>query len=259
VYGRMTGWGQAGPLARTAGHDINYIALSGALEPVGPAGAPPAAPLNMLGDFGGGGLLLAYGLLAALVEARSSGAGQVVDAAIVDGAALFTTMLHGQRLAGRWRDERCANLLDGGAPFYSTYECADGRFVAVGALEPKFFEALMDGLGPAVGDEFRGLDRFDQQNWPALRAAFEKLFATRSRDDWAQVFDKTDACVTPVLSPPEAAVHAHARARDAFLDIAGAVLPAPAPRFSRSTLDPPSAPPVPGAHTAEVLRDWQPP
>jgi alpha-methylacyl-CoA racemase len=250
VFARMTGWGQDGPLAATAGHDIDYIAISGALFPVGRAGERPVPPVNFLGDFGGGGMLLALGVLAALVERARSGLGQVVDAAMVDGSALLTSFLYGLRAAGGWQDARGVNLLDGGAPFYDTYETADGLHVGVGALEPKFYAELLAGLGLADA----GLPgQHDRAGWPVLRERFAAMFLTRTRDEWAEVFAGTDACVAPVLGPAEAPGHPHALARDAFIEVGGLVQPAPAPRFSRSAAGRPAAPPRPGADTDAVL------
>jgi alpha-methylacyl-CoA racemase len=250
VYARMTGWGQEGPLALAAGHDIDYIAVSGALHPIGRAGERPVPPLNLVGDFGGGGLLLALGVLAALLERERSGLGQVVDAAMVDGSALLTSFLYGLRASGAWQDERGVNLLDGGAPFYDTYRTADGRYVAVGALEPKFYAELLAGLGLSA-DDLPG--QYDRAGWPVLRQRFAELFATRTRDQWAEAFTGSDACVAPVLSPAEAPDHPHNTARGTFADIGGLVQPAPAPRFGRSPAGPPSPPPRPGADTDTVL------
>jgi alpha-methylacyl-CoA racemase len=246
----MTGWGQDGPLAPTAGHDIDYIAISGALSPIGRAGEPPVPPINFVGDFGGGGMLLALGILAALVERASSGLGQVVDAAMVDGSALITSFLYGMRATGAWQDQRGSNLLDGAAPFYDTYVCADGGCVAVGALEPQFYAALLAGLGLDAA----GLPaQHDRARWPELRERFAAAFAARSRDEWAEVFAGTDACVSPVLSMAEAPVHPHATARNAFVEVGGIVQPAPAPRFGRTGAANPAAPPRPGADTDAVL------
>ena len=250
IFGRMTGWGQDGPLAPTAGHDIDYIAISGALSPIGRAGEPPVPPINFVGDFGGGGMLLALGILAALVERASSGLGQVVDAAMVDGSALITSFLYGMRATGAWQDQRGSNLLDGAAPFYDTYVCADGGCVAVGALEPQFYAALLAGLGLDAA----GLPaQHDRARWPELRARFAAAFAARSRDEWAKVFAGTDACVSPVLSMAEAPAHPHATARNAFVEVGGIVQPAPAPRFGRTGAAAPAAPPRPGADTDAVL------
>jgi alpha-methylacyl-CoA racemase len=252
VYARMTGWGQDGPLAARAGHDIDYIALSGALAPVGRAGERPVPPLNLVGDFGGGGMLLAVGVLAALVERGRSGRGQVIDAAMVDGSALLTSFIHGLRAAGLWSDERGTNLLDSGAPFYDTYATADGGHVAVGALEPQFYAALLDGLGLADA----GLPaQHDRSGWPELRRRLTEVFAQRTRDEWAQVFTGTDACVAPVLGLGEAAGHPHAVARASFIEVGGLTQPAPAPRFARSATGIPAPPPRPGADTDPVLAD----
>ncbi len=252
VYGRMTGWGQDGPLATTAGHDIDYIAISGALSMIGRAGQPPVPPVNLLGDFGGGGMLLALGVLAALLERERSGRGQVVDAAMVDGSALLTAFVYGLRAAGAWQDERGVNLLDTGAPFYDTYRTADGGYVAVGALEAKFYAALLAGLGLS-GADLPG--QHDRAGWPVLRARFAEAFASRTRDEWAEVFAGSDGCVAPVLSPAEAPGHPHNAARGAFADIGGVVQPAPAPRFGRSPAAVPAAPPRPGADTDAVLAE----
>jgi alpha-methylacyl-CoA racemase len=250
VFARMTGWGQDGPLAATAGHDIDYIAISGALYPIGRAGERPVPPLNLVGDFGGGGMLLALGVLAALVERQRSGLGQVVDAAMVDGSALLTSFLYGLRAGGGWQDQRGVNLLDGGAPFYDTYETADGGHVAVGALESRFYAELLAGLGLSDAD-LPG--QHDRAGWPVLRERFASVFRERSRDEWAQVFAGTDGCVAPVLSMAEAPVHPHNTARGVFTDVGGLVQPAPAPRFSRSAAGQPEPSPRPGADTDTVL------
>jgi alpha-methylacyl-CoA racemase len=250
VFARMTGWGQEGPLASTAGHDIDYIGISGALAPIGRAGERPVPPLNLVGDFGGGGMLLAVGVLAALVERERSGRGQVVDAAMVDGSALLTSFIYGMRATGTWRDQRGSNMLDGGAPWYDTYETADGGYVAVGAIEPQFYAALLDGLGLA-GADLPG--QLDPSGWPELRRRFAEVFASRGRDEWAEVFAGTDACVAPVLSMAETAGHPHAVARNAFIDVGGVTQPAPAPRFGRSAAGQPTPPPRPGADTDAVL------
>jgi len=251
VYARMTGWGQDGPLAPTAGHDIDYIAISGALSLVGRAGERPVPPVNLVGDFGGGGMLLAIGVLAALLERERSGQGQVVDAAMVDGSALLTTIFHGLRARNSWRDERGANLIDGGAPFYDTYQTADGEYLAVGALEPAFYAALLTGLGLA---DYADLpDRNDPANWPALRERFRTVIAQRTRAEWTEVFAGSDACVAPVLSLPEASKAPHNIARGTFAEVGGLTQPAPAPRFSRTPAGPPRPPPLPGADTDAVL------
>jgi alpha-methylacyl-CoA racemase len=252
IYARMTGWGQRGPLAPVAGHDIDYIAISGALDPIGRAGQRPVPPLNLVGDFGGGGMLLALGVLAALVERARSGLGQVIDAAMVDGSALLTSFLYGLRATGGWQDERGSNLLDGGAPFYDTYQTADGRYVAVGALEPQFYAALLAGLGLADA----GLPaQYDRAGWPLLRQRFTEAFARRSRDEWAEAFAGTDACVAPVLGLAEAPGHPHAVVREAFIEVGGLTQPAPAPRFSRSAPRLPAPPPRPGADTDAILAE----
>jgi alpha-methylacyl-CoA racemase len=250
IFARMTGWGQDGPLAPTAGHDIDYIAISGALGIVGRAGESPVPPVNLLGDFGGGGMLLALGILAALLERNSSGLGQVVDAAMVDGSALLTSFIYGMRAAGSWQDKRGSNTLDGGAPFYDTYATSDGQYMAVGALEPQFYAALLTGLGLTDA----GLPaQHDLAGWPVLRQRFAAAIASRTRAEWVQVFDGTDACVSPVLNLAEAPVHPHAVARNAFVEVAGISQPAPAPRFGRTQAAVPAAPPRLGADTDAVL------
>ncbi|WP_102223608.1 CaiB/BaiF CoA transferase family protein [Acidimangrovimonas sediminis] len=230
VYGRMTGWGQAGPLASSAGHDINYIALTGALHAIGGAEGP-VPPLNLLGDFGGGGMYLAFGMVCALLEAARSGRGQVVDAAITDGTAHLMAMIGSMAAAGQWQDRRAANLLDGAAPYYTTYRCACGGFVAVGALEPQFYAELLRLTGL---EDTELPDRADRGNWPALHALFAEVFATRPRDDWAAEMEGTDACVAPVLTLAEAPSHPHNLARSTHAEIDGIVQPMPAPRLSRT-------------------------
>jgi alpha-methylacyl-CoA racemase len=253
VYARMTGWGQEGPLAPRAGHDINYIALSGALEPLGRAGERPHAPINLLGDFAGGGMLLAVGVLAALHERVTSGRGQVVDVAMVDGAALLTSALHGMRAQGVWADERGTNLLDGGAPFYDAYLTRDGGYMSVGALERRFYRQLLEGLGLA---NVELPDQMDRAGWPELRARLAEAFLTRTRAEWAEVFAGLDGCVAPVLSPAEAPAEPHNRARGTFVPVGGRLQPAPAPRFSRSVVAVPGPAPLPGTDTRTALLDW---
>ncbi len=231
VYARMTGWGQDGPLAARAGHDIDYIALAGALWPIGREGDAPVPPLNLVGDFGGGGMLLAFGVVAALYEAARSGVGQVVDAAMLDGAASLTTMLHGMWMAGAWAPTRGTNLLDSGAPFYEVYETADGGHVAVGAIEPQFYEALLRGLGLDEADLGAQSDR---ARWPETKARFAQVFRTKTRDEWTAVFETVDACVAPVLAPWEAGEHPHNRARRTFVVRGGMPQPGAVPRFSRT-------------------------
>jgi len=253
VYARMTGWGQDGPLADRAGHDINYIALSGVLHAVGNAGGKPVPPLNLVGDFGGGSMFLVLGVLAALWERERSGTGQVVDAAMVDGVSALAQMFWSLRACGLWSDQRGSNLLDSGAPFYDTYACADGRYVAVGALEPQFYAALLEGLGLTEATLPGQLDR---AGWPVLRQRFTDAFASRSRDEWVAVFEGTDACVAPVLSFAEVPAHPHIAARGTVITLGGVPQAAPAPRFSRTCPDQPAPPPKPGADTAAVLADW---
>jgi alpha-methylacyl-CoA racemase len=252
VYGRMTGWGQDGPLATAAGHDINYIGIAGALEPIGRAGERPVPPLNLLGDFGGGGLVLAMGILAALYERTTSGEGQVVDASMVDGAALLTTSLHGMAAAGLWGGGRGDNMLDGGAPFYDTYETADGKYVAVGAIEMRFWGDLVGVLGLDPADLPLHVDK---TQWPKLREILAAAIGKHTRDDLVARAEGTDACLTPVLSPQEAAGHPHNAARGTFVEIGGMVQPAPAPRFGRTPPETPEAPRPKGSDTEAVLAE----
>lgn len=254
VYGRMTGWGQQGPLAHTAGHDLTYLAASGVLHGLGPAGGPPVPPVNLLGDYGGGGMLLVGGVLAALWRAQRTGSGQVVDAAIVDGAALLATQLYGMRADRLWSDERGTNLLDGGAPCYSVYRAADGGHLAVGPLEPEFYAEFLRRLGL---DPDRTPPQYDVAQWPRLRQLIADRLATRTRDEWAEVFGDSDACVAPVLSAEEAPAHPQLAARDVYIDVDGVRQPAPAPRFSGTPAGPPRLPPpYPGEHTRQELTDW---
>ena len=251
IYGRMTGWGQAGPLAERAGHDINYIARTGALHGVGPATGPPQVPLNLLGDFGGGGLLLAFGVLAALHERQQSGRGQVVDAAIIDGVASFMAMPYSLLASGMWQDARGVNPLDGSAPDYGVYETSDGKWLAVGALEPRFFELLVTGLGLTDLP-----DRSDPRHRATIRRRFAERIRERTRDEWVAVFEGTDACVAPVLSMREAPNDPHLAARQTYLNRDGVVQPAAAPRFSRTPGRAGATPSGAGADTVEALYDW---
>lgn len=254
VYGRMTGWGQDGPLAERAGHDIGYIAVTGALGMAGPAEGPPYAPANLLGDYAGGSLYLVIGILAALQHARrEDGAGQVVDAAIVDGTSHLTAMIQGMRAAGRWQDRRAANLLDGGCPFYGTYATSDGGFMAVGALEPKFYAEFTRLLG--VEDQAPLRD--DLAAWGELRDAIAARFASRTREEWTRVFQDSDACVAPVLSLAEAPAHPHLAARGTYVEHGGITQPAPAPRFSVTPTAVAAGPALPGAHAEQIARDWE--
>ena len=252
AYGRITGWGQAGPLAHAAGHDINYIALSGALHAIGTEAGGPTVPLNLIGDFGGGGMLLAFGLVCAVLEARGSGMGQVVDAAMADGAAALMAMIYGMAGNGQWTDRRQANLLDGGAPYYGTYRCADGKWVAVGALEPQFYALLLDTLGLA-DPAFR--IQSDRSMWPPLRTALADAFARRTRQEWCDILQGTDACFAPVLDLAEAPSHPHNASRGTFVERDGIVQPAPVPRFSRTEAALRSSPPRPGEHGRAILAE----
>lgn len=252
VYGRMTGWGQDGPLAERAGHDVSYIALTGALGLIGRPGEPPAVPANLLGDYAGGSLYLVVGVLAALHHARATGTGQVVDAAIVDGTAHLSAMIHGMLSAGAWQDRRAANLLDGGCPYYGTYETADGGYMAVGALEERFSAQFLRLLG--LDDLLDA--RADLRRWPELRARIAERFRDRTREEWTVVFEDSDACVAPVLSLREAPRHPHLAARGTFTDHRGITQPAPAPRFSATPTAVRTGPALPGADTEAVARDW---
>jgi len=254
VYGRITGWGQHGPLALSAGHDINYLALTGMLQAMGRADAPPAPPLNLVADFGGGAMMLAFGVLCAVFAAQQSGRGQVVDAAMVDGAALLGAMLYGFKQYGAWSTEREANLLDGGAPFYDSYACADGKFITIGAIEPQFYGLLLKLTGV---DDPAYLSQMTVSGWPDLKKKFAALFATKTREAWCSILENTDVCFAPVLDMAEAPQHPHNVARNNFIQIDGVTQPAPAPRFS---LTPPavSMPPSrPGEHSHQILQDWK--
>ena len=252
VYGRLTGWGQDGPYSQAAGHDIDYIALAGALEPLGRAGEPPTPPINVLGDFAGGGMLLAYGIACALVERAESGHGQVVDAAMVDGAATMLTPFYGARASGFW-GPRGTNHLDSGAPFYDTYETADGQWIAVGAVEPHFYAELVRRIG---ADDLDVAQQYERSTWPATKTRLAEIFRTRTRAEWCADLEMTDACFSPVLSPVEAPMHPHAVARNAFLHINGVPQPAPAPRFSRTPADVPDGPTHIGDDTDAALSAW---
>jgi alpha-methylacyl-CoA racemase len=254
VYGRMTGWGQTGPYAQQAGHDITYLAVAGALHPIGRRGEAPVPPLNLVGDFGGGGMLLAFGLVSALLAARTSGQGQVVDAAIVDGTAALTAMMHGMLAEGSWTTERGHNVLDSGCPYYDVYRCSDGEYVAVGALEDKFFATLTQGLGLSDRPEF-GEDRVDPARWPAIRERLSTVFGSAPREHWAALFAGTDACVAPVLSLTEATRDPHNADRTVFTDAPGFAQPSPAPRFDRTPTAPPGTAPHSGENTRTVLAE----
>ncbi len=253
VYGRMTGWGQDGPLAAAAGHDVNYISLAGAQAHIGRAGAEPTPPLNLVGDFGGGGLLLAYGLVCGILAASRGGRGQVVDAAMVDGAATLMTMMWAFRAMGIWDDARGTNILDSGAPWYDVYECADGGFVSIGAIEPQFYAELLERIGLA-GAELPS--QMDRSGWPELRRRFKEVFATRTRAEWCERLEGSDACFAPVLPMAEAAEHPHMKARGTFVESDGVVQPGPSPRFSSTPGAIRRPPPWPGEHTDEVLSEW---
>ncbi len=253
VYGRMTGWGQDGPLAKTAGHDIDYIALSGALWSVGRAEDRPVPPLNLVGDFGGGGMLLAFGLVCAILEARKSGKGQVVDAAMVDGAASLMTMTFAFHQLGWWQEQRGVNILDTGAHFYEVYETKDAKWFAIGAIEAQFYAELLKVVG-LDGEDLPA--QMDRGSWPEMKERFAAVFRTKTRDEWAELFAGTDACGAPVLSPWEAHHHPHNAARDTFVEVAGVVQPGPVPRFSRTEAGISRPPPVAGQDTEEVLSAW---
>jgi alpha-methylacyl-CoA racemase len=253
VYGRMTGWGQDGPLAKAAGHDLNYIALSGALHAIGRPDSPPPPPLNLVGDFGGGGLLLAYGIACALVERSRSGKGQVVDAAMVDGASALMAIIYGAHASGWWRDERQANMLDGGAHFYDCYETKDGKYVSIGSIEPQFYAKLLELTGLA-GEALP--QQMDRAGWQPMKKRFAEIFRSKTRDEWCRIMEGTDVCFAPVLSLAEAPEHPHIKARRTFVEVAGARQPAPAPRFSRTPGAIERPPANAGEHTEPALADW---
>lgn len=253
VYGRMTGWGQFGPLAHAAGHDLNYIALTGALWATGREGQPPAPPLNLIGDYGGGALYLAFGLLAGVIHARASGEGQVVDVAMTDGAASLTSMFWGMRASGIWRDQRDANLLDGGAHFYDCYETSDGKWVSIGSIEPQFYALLLQKAGiedPAFQNQM------DPRGWKELSARIADVFRTKTRDEWTALMEGTDVCFAPVLDWNEAAAHPHNVARETFVEVEGVMQPAPAPRFSKTPGAIRSVAPKPGQHADDIRAAW---
>ncbi len=251
VYGRMTGWGQTGPYAPAAGHDINYIALAGALHAYGRAGEKPTPPINMVGDFGGGGMMLAYGMVCAILSARTTGAGQVIDCAMTEGAAVLMGMIWGFRGLGAWQDERGVNLLDTGAHFYDSYECADGRFVSIGSIEPQFYALLRQLTGLDADPDFDA--QMDSRRWGPLKEKLTALFKSRPRDHWCRLMEMTDVCFAPVLSMAEAPEHPHNKARGAFAEVGGMMQPMPAPRYSATATATPSPAPAAGSHTAEVL------
>jgi len=253
VYGRMTGWGQTGPLATAAGHDINYIALTGALHAIGRKGETPVPPLNLVGDFGGGALYLAFGMACGLFEAQRSGKGQVIDCAMTDGAASLMSMFYGFKAMGMWSDAKGENLLDGGAHFYDTYETADGKWVAIGSIEPQFYALLLEKAGLSDPDFQAQMDR---SKWPSLKEKIAGVIATQTRDHWNKLMEGTDVCYAPVLSLAEAPNHAHNKARATFVEIDGVVQPAPAPRFSRTKPEIQGAAPTAGQHNDQVLGDW---
>ncbi|MFK7915192.1 MAG: CaiB/BaiF CoA transferase family protein [Pseudomonadales bacterium] len=253
VYGRMTGWGQEGPMAQAAGHDINYIGLSGALHGIGRAGERPVPPLNLVGDFGGGGMLLAFGMVCALLEAQKSGTGQVVDAAMVDGASSLMSMFFSMAAVGRFTDQRGTNLLDGGAHFYDTYETSDGEHVCIGSIEPQFYALLVEKAG-LDGEQFK--PQMDPSEWPKLKAELMRVFKTKSRAQWCEIMEGTDVCFAPVLSIFEAPEHPHAKARNSYVTVDGIVQPAPAPRFDRTVAEVSHAAPKPGADSQSVLGDF---
>ncbi|NML61089.1 CoA transferase [Massilia sp. RP-1-19] len=253
VYGRVTGWGQDGPLSQAAGHDLNYIALTGMLRAMGREGEPPSPPLNLVGDFGGGAMMLAFGVVCAVLESRKSGKGQVVDAAMTDGAALLGAMMYGFRAHGSWGLKREANLLDGGAPFYDTYGCADGKFISIGSIEPQFYALLLRLTG--VTDRAFNT-QMKRSEWPSLKKKFAAMFGTRTRDAWCELMEGTDVCFAPVLDMDEAPRHPHNRARRTFVEVDGVTQPAPAPRFSRTAPELDVPPAAPGQHGADILADW---
>ncbi len=259
VFGRMTGWGQSGPYASTAGHDINYIALAGVLAHLGREGEKPTPPINLVGDFGGGGMLLAFGVVCALLESQRSGTGQVVDAAMVDGAASLMMMIWGFKAMGIWSDERGTNLLDTAAHFYDTYECSDGKFISIGSIEPQFYAELLQHtpLESTYTDQGAELPhQMDRAHWPEMKSRLTEIFASKTRDEWNEIMEGTDICFAPVLTMDEAAQHPHNVERETFIDVAGITQPAPAPRFDRTPGEVQRPPAHPGQHTDEILAEW---
>ena len=254
VYGRMTGWGQTGPLAQAAGHDLNYIALTGSLGSMGRPGEPPAPPLNLIGDYGGGAMFLAVGLLAGLMRAKTTGEGQVIDAAMTDGSALLMAMFHDLKSFGMWRDERGANFLDGAAPFYDTYECADGKYISIGSIEPQFYALLLEKTGLTDDPDFAAQMKFG--DWPSMKRKLATIFKSKTRDAWDKIMEGTDVCYAPVMSFSEAPKHPHNVARETFIDVNGQTQPGAAPRFRGVSHHPTRPAPMPGEHTEEVLSDW---
>ncbi len=253
IFGRMTGWGQDGPMAHAAGHDLNYIALTGMLHSMGRADQPPTPPLNLVGDFGGGGMMLAFGVVCAVLEAQKSGKGQVVDAAMTDGASVLGAMMYGFNASGMWSNERYSNLLDGGAHFYDCYECADGRYVSIGSIEPQFYALLLEKTG--INDpEFE--HQMDKTKWASLKEKIATVIKTKTRDEWSQIMEGTDVCFAPVLNVPEAVAHPHNVARKTYVEVEGVPQPAPAPRFSRTEATIQRPPAQAGEHTEEALKEW---
>ena len=253
IYGRMTGWGQSGPYAPLAGHDINYIALTGALHGLGRAGEKPTAPVNYLGDYGGGGMMLAFGMVSAFLAVKNGASGQVIDCAMTDGTAVLTSVIWGLHADGLWEDERGVNLLDGGAHFYDSYETQDGKYVSIGSIEPKFYALLLEKTGLTDDPDFAA--QLDKTKWPALSEKLTALFKTKTRDEWCEIMEGTDICFAPVLSLSEAPNHPHNAVRETFVEVGGAVQPAPAPRFSVTQAEPPRQSPQVGDDTASVLKD----
>ena len=254
VYGRVTGWGQSGPLAQAAGHDINYLGITGALSAIGSEMSGPVPPLNMVADFGAGGMMLTTGILAALLQVKATGRGQVVDAAMTDGVPLLMGSALTLRATGRWNEDRYNNLVDGGAYFYSTYECADGRWIALGAIEPQFHKLLLEKLGLTDAPEFQ--NPMNSENWGVAKSRLAAVFITHDQTHWRELLENTDACFAPVLTMSEAPQHPHNVARETFIEIEGTLQAAPAPRFSVTPSDTPTAPPLPGEHNDEALQGW---
>jgi len=253
VYGRMTGWGQSGPLSQAAGHDINYISLTGVLHAIGSAGEPPVPPLNLVGDYGGGAMFLALGLVCALLETQQSGQGQVIDAAMTDGSALLMTLFYSLQTQGQWTTRRGSNLLDGGAPYYGVYQTSDGKYISVGSIEPRFYTALLEKAGL---DEMDVETQNDFRRWPEMKERLAEVFKARSREEWCDLMEGTDVCFAPVLDFQEAPAHPHNRARGTYIEVEGHVQPAPAPRFSRTPSAVRFAPRKPGSDLGNVLEDW---